>query len=294
MRPAPRTSAQVARVNQVKAQIAASALALKSPAAGQIPKTPVKTGASGTAQATAARPVSASKPPVPSKPMSQLTAAQQKMLPSVPNMTPEILAAAVAAAAAVEPTPPLVGPGQYVPPTRTVSHTQKKPAVTSSPSQTTPVRPAAPRVAPQPAPRPAPRPVTPALAVTVTVTPTPVPAPAFQPATIPPGMTFRDGEHVTIWNRLELRKIAGNAAPLGKNLARYLKEHPDCEVFVNQDEAVRANRRKRQKLNIDEAAAGEHIPIWNRREKRKSPGMRRRWRRISRSTLNASRLRSLR
>lgn len=83
--------------------------------------------------------------------------------------------------------------------------------------------------------------------------------------------TFPDGQHVTIWNTTERRKIAGNAAPLGRNLDKYLEAHADCEVYVDQDEEDSKTGRKRGRPD-GEACAGDHVPIWNRRERRKIAG----------------------
>jgi len=42
-------------------------------------------------------------------------------------------------------------------------------------------------------------------------------------------------ERVVIWSRKYRRKLGGNAAPFRRNLAAYLKKHPDCEVYAGQD-----------------------------------------------------------
>lgn len=185
----------------------------------------------------------------------------QKRHPTVP---PEALAAAAAAAAAVEPTPPLqprstmvttslgasVRPRTLAPPT--VHHR----VVTASASLH-------------------PKPTKPSAVPVATLSPVKTPTKfAVGASRIPEGMTFKDGEHVTMWNRIEKRKIAGNAAPLGKNVAKYLSNHPECEVYDKQDRDLSSggSGRKRQRMNANETAAGDHVSIWNKAEKRKIAG----------------------
>lgn len=67
-------------------------------------------------------------------------------------------------------------------------------------------------------------------------------------------------QHVTIWNRLERRKIAGNAAPLRRNLEKYLSKHPECDVYSGQERLL-------EQAGI--ARPNEHVPIWHRVERRK-------------------------
>jgi len=38
-------------------------------------------------------------------------------------------------------------------------------------------------------------------------------------------------KRVTLWHRIQKRKVVGNAAPLEKNVAEYLRTHPEYEVY---------------------------------------------------------------
>ncbi|KAJ8907243.1 hypothetical protein NDN08_003724 [Rhodosorus marinus] len=70
-------------------------------------------------------------------------------------------------------------------------------------------------------------------------------------------------EHVTIWNRIECRKIAGNAAPLRRNLEKYLSKHPECEVYRGQEKILEQSGITKQ---------NEHVPIWHKLDRRKVTG----------------------
>ena len=42
-------------------------------------------------------------------------------------------------------------------------------------------------------------------------------------------------ERVAIWNTATLKKVAGQAAPMKRNLQVFLRKHPECEVYDGQD-----------------------------------------------------------
>jgi len=79
--------------------------------------------------------------------------------------------------------------------------------------------------------------------------------------------TGADGDkRITVWNRTTKRKVAGNAAPMEKNLADYLQRHPDCELYHGQDAQVSPEEKKAI------IAAQNRIAIWNKVTKRRVSG----------------------
>lgn len=74
------------------------------------------------------------------------------------------------------------------------------------------------------------------------------------------------GDRITVWNRTSKRKVSGNAAPMEKNLQKYLAKHPDCELYNGQDKLLTAD----EKLAL--IAEQNRIPIWNKLEQRKISG----------------------
>merc|ERR1711907_577053 len=72
---------------------------------------------------------------------------------------------------------------------------------------------------------------------------------------------------VTMWNTQELRKVSGNAAPMEKNVQEYIRQHPEMEVYVAQDQMVTHDQ-----LATKASRAARRVPIWNRKENRVCSG----------------------
>lgn len=68
-------------------------------------------------------------------------------------------------------------------------------------------------------------------------------------------------KRVTVWNLKENRKVSGNAAPMEKNLADYLRKHPECEIYTGQKPAAGV-------IIMPE----KRVTVWNKKERRKISG----------------------
>jgi hypothetical protein len=91
---------------------------------------------------------------------------------------------------------------------------------------------------------------------------------------IPPNqetIKYKAKDRVAIWNRDECRKISGNAAPLARNLRKYLAKYTACEVYCGQD-LDEQGRLRSLETRGGTGGLGEHVPIWNRVKKLKISG----------------------
>jgi len=98
-------------------------------------------------------------------------------------------------------------------------------------------------------------------------------APRPAPVASPPQPSAQAGSgsdtkarRITVWNRKTKRKVSGNAAPMEKNLAEYLKKHPECEMYDGQDKHLTVEEKAQL------IAEQNRIPIWNKAEGRKISG----------------------
>jgi len=70
-------------------------------------------------------------------------------------------------------------------------------------------------------------------------------------------------KRVTLWHKVEKRKVVGNAAPLERNVAKYLAKHPEYEVYdANGHEREKDVQRAVEKVlsAIVTSVANQHRP----------------------------------
>ena len=91
-------------------------------------------------------------------------------------------------------------------------------------------------------------------------------------------------ERVAIWNTATLKKVAGQAAPMKRNLQVFLRKHPECEVYCGQDAGRPGTggadggvlRRVEAAANApptaSSAARPRRVALWHKLQKRKVVG----------------------
>ena len=68
----------------------------------------------------------------------------------------------------------------------------------------------------------------------------------------------KERERVMLWNSEKKVKIYGMSAPMRKNLEEYLRTHPHCEVYSDQDKHLppkpRSSKSKSKKAKKSKKA----------------------------------------
>ena len=86
---------------------------------------------------------------------------------------------------------------------------------------------------------------------------------------------------VSLWNRVYQRKICGNSAPMLRHLGRYLRKHPEYEVYTDQDTRdpsdaaaplTAFDMSQFAKPAVPIAAGMTRVALWHKLEKRKIVG----------------------
>jgi len=67
-------------------------------------------------------------------------------------------------------------------------------------------------------------------------------------------------QRIPVWDREKKRKLAGMAAPLECNLARYLRDHPTCEVYQQQEDPGRSRHKRRRTMTPSSQKAQQCFP----------------------------------
>merc|ERR1711871_1145369 len=89
------------------------------------------------------------------------------------------------------------------------------------------------------------------------------PAMVMAPTQIKPAVPDEDGtRRVTVWNPKTGKKLSGNAGVFKKNLAKYLRTHPDWVVWTGQDK----DSPKRKRADYEGASKRARVDRYYPRE----------------------------
>jgi len=70
---------------------------------------------------------------------------------------------------------------------------------------------------------------------------------------------------ITLWNKKEMRKVSGNAAPKQRNCLEYIRQHPEVEIFDGQD--LRLTEQEKE-ARAEIASRSSRVPVRNKKDGR--------------------------